>query len=63
MQRCYMVDWEKLPCHPGKGRGVAFWTHIDTKLDKLRTQCTKPTKADTQAAIKTQDTYFAIIPY
>ncbi|KDN49841.1 hypothetical protein RSAG8_01906, partial [Rhizoctonia solani AG-8 WAC10335] len=50
--RCYMADWEKLPCHPGKGRGVSFWVYIDTKLDKLRAQCAKPTKEATEVAVK-----------
>ncbi|CAE6419638.1 unnamed protein product [Rhizoctonia solani] len=50
--RCYMADWEKLPCHPGKGRGISFWAYIDTKLDKVRTQCAKPTKEATEIAIK-----------
>ncbi|GAB1522371.1 hypothetical protein RhiTH_005485 [Rhizoctonia solani] len=50
--RSYMADWEKLPCHPGRGRGTPYWSFIDTKLDKLRIRCTKPTKAATEAAVK-----------
>jgi hypothetical protein len=47
-----MVCWEKLPCHPGKGRGISFWAYIDTKLDKLRAVCAKQTKEATEAATK-----------
>ncbi|CCO36541.1 hypothetical protein BN14_10680 [Rhizoctonia solani AG-1 IB] len=47
--RSYMTDWEKLPCHPGRGRGTPYWSFIDTKLDKLRIRCTKPA---TEAAVK-----------
>ncbi|KAG8759811.1 hypothetical protein FRC11_001358 [Ceratobasidium sp. 423] len=50
--RCYMADWEKLPCQAGRGRAISFWAYIDTKLDKLRINCTKPTAAATAAAIK-----------
>jgi hypothetical protein len=47
-----MADWEKLPCHPGRGRGTPYWSFIDTKLDKLRIRCTKPTKPATEATVK-----------
>ncbi|KAF8694704.1 hypothetical protein RHS03_08130, partial [Rhizoctonia solani] len=48
----YMANWEKLLCHPGRGRGTPYWSFIDTKLDKLQIRCTKPTKAATEAAVK-----------
>jgi hypothetical protein len=51
-QRCYMVDWEKLPVRPGKGHGMSFWAFIDTKLDKLRAHCARPSEDETQKAIK-----------
>ncbi|KAB5589079.1 hypothetical protein CTheo_7478 [Ceratobasidium theobromae] len=50
--RCYMHDWEELPVRRGKGRLMPFWAFIDTKMDKLRVKCTKPTEAATRKAVK-----------
>ncbi|CCO38091.1 hypothetical protein BN14_12256 [Rhizoctonia solani AG-1 IB] len=47
-----MANWEKLPCHPGRGHGTPYWSFIDTRLDKLRIRCTKPTKPATEATVK-----------
>ncbi|KAG8722884.1 hypothetical protein FRC08_004514 [Ceratobasidium sp. 394] len=47
----YHEDWLKLPSIRGK-RQTSFWEFIDSKLEKLRTVCTRSTTAETHAAIK-----------